>query len=93
MNTYYLCPNLHSYINKKYIVMKILNIAWVKICIYTIKYPLTIQWGKLKNIGGMVEFKNKSRKEWVEIFLPMREVIDLTTADKLNKFVAKYVNF
>ena len=93
MNGLYLCPSVRSYINKKYIVMKILSICNVKICIYSIKYPLTIQWGKLKEIGGIVEFGGAPKKEWVEIFLPLKEVIDLTTSDKLNKFVAKYVNY
>ncbi|MDD6516407.1 MAG: hypothetical protein PUF63_00610 [Prevotella sp.] len=73
--------------------MKILSIKTVKICIYSIKYPLTIQWGKLKKIGGMVEFKGKPKKEWVEILLPMREALDLTTSDKLHKFIVNYVNF
>lgn len=73
--------------------MKILSIITVKICIYSIKYPLTIQWGKLKKIGGIVEFKGKPKKEWVEILLPMKEAVDLNTADKLNKFITNYINF
>lgn len=93
MNGFYLCPDVRSYINKKYVVMKILSITTVKICIYTIKYPLTIQWGKLKKIGGIVEFKGKPKKEWVEIIIPMQEALDLTTADKLNKFITNYINF
>lgn len=93
MNRFNLCPNVSSYINKKYVVMKILNITTVKICIYSIKYPLTIQWGKLKKIGGIVEFKGKSKKEWVEILLPMKEVVDLNTDDKLNKFITNCINF
>ena len=93
MNRFYLCPDVHSYINKKYIVMKILSITTVKICIYSIKYPLTIQWGKLKKIGGIVEFKGKPKKEWVEILLPMKEAVDLNPADKLNKFITNYINF
>ena len=93
MNGFCLCQNVRSYINKKYVVMKILSITTVKICIYSIKYPLTIQWGKLKKIGGIVEFKGKPKKEWVEILLPMKEAIDLNTADKLNKFITSYINF
>lgn len=93
MNGFYLCPDVRSYINKKYVVMKILSITTVKICIYSIKYPLTIQWGKLKKIGGIVEFKGKPKKEWVEILLPMKEVVNLTTSDRLNKFVVNYINF
>ena len=62
MNRFHLCPNVSSCINKKYVVMKILSIAIVKICIYSIKYPLTIQWGKLKKIGGIIEFKGKPKK-------------------------------
>ena len=93
MNRFHLCPNVSSYINKKYVVMKILSIANVKIYVYTIKYPLTIQWGKLKKIGAIVEFKGKPKKEWVEIILPMREALDLTTAYKLNKFVTNHIKF
>lgn len=93
MDGFYLCRNARSYIDKKYIVMKLISICSAKICIYSIKYPLIIQWGKLKKIGAVIEFKGKPKKEWVEILLPLKEVIDLTTADKLNKFVAKYVNF
>ena len=93
MNGFYLCPDVRSYINKKYIVMKILSITTVKICIYSIKYPLIIQWQKLKKIGGIVEFKGKPKKEWVEILLPMKEVVNLTTSDKLHKFIVNYVNF
>lgn len=95
MNGFCLCQNVRSYINKKYVVMKILSITTVKICIYSVKYPLTIQWGKLKKIGGIVEFKGKPKKgkEWVEILLPMKEVVNLTTSDKLHKFVINYVNF
>ena len=93
MNGFCLCQNVRSYINKKYVVMKILSITTVKICVYAIKYPLTIQWGELKKIGAIVEFKGKSKKEWIEILLPMKEVVDLTTADKLNKFIKNYINF
>ena len=93
MNRFHLCPNVSSYINKKYVVMKILSITTVKISVYAIKYPLTIQWGKLKKIGGIVKFKGKSKKEWVEILLPMKEAVDLTTANKLNKFITNYINF
>ena len=93
MNGFCLCQNVRSYINKKYVVMKILSITTVKICIYSIKYPLTIQWGKLKKIGGIVDFKGKPKKAWVEILLTMREALDLTTSDKLHKFIVNYVNF
>ena len=93
MTRFYLCPDVRSYINKKHIVMKILSITTVKISIYDIKYPLTIQWGKLKKIGGIVEFKDSPKKEWIEILLPMKEAVDLTTADKLNKFITNYINF
>ena len=94
MRKFNLCANVCSYVDKRYIVMRILNIQSAVIYVFDITYPLTIKWNDLKKIDSNIEFReNKSGKEYLTISLPLRRVIDITDGKKLSRFINKYINY
>lgn len=93
MSTRYIYPTLISYINKRYIKLEICSIKSVSIYIYNIKYPLTIQWGKLKKLNACIDFRKDGKKEWLAVHLPLKEVANITNNRELYEFVTKYFNY
>lgn len=84
---------VRSYVNKKYMTMKFVNMMTAIISIYDIKYPLSIQWSELKKIGAQIEFVKKGNRENIHLMLPLREVVDAITCTKLHKFVSEFINY
>lgn len=86
-------PSIVSYINKRYLKLEIYSIATARIYVYDIKYPMTIQWNKLKKLDAIIDFRKKNKKEWLVIYLPLRKALDLVNRYGLCAFVTKYINY
>ena len=86
-------PSVVSYINKRYLKLEICSITTARIYVYDIKYPMIIQWSKLKKLGAIIDFRKDNKKEWLVIYLPLREVLDLVNHHELCAFVTKYINY
>ncbi len=71
--------------------MEICSITTARIYVFDIKFPMTISWRKLTELGAYIEFNTRGKKEWLVIYLPLKKVIDITDSYELNKFVTKYI--
>lgn len=97
MKGFSLCRTLRTYAIKenvrKYVEMKFLSTSTAEICIYTLKYPMTIKWGALKKMNASIQFGRGKRTEWLSIFLPIKQVADITTTRQLSTFITTYIDF
>lgn len=71
--------------------MEICSITTARIYVFDIKFPMTISWRKLAELGAHIEFNTRGKKEWLVIYLPLKKVINITDSYELNKFVTKYI--